>query len=283
MNDKPLLPGLYIVATPIGNLGDITLRGLATLKQVDLIACEDTRVTGKLLHQFGVKTRMTSYHEHNARQKQEEIMEVLRGGGTVALTSDAGTPLISDPGYHLVKDVAQAAIAVYPVPGACAAIAALSVSGLPTDAFVFVGFLPTQKSERDARLAPFTHLPATLVFYESANRIADTLAYLVGKLGAREAVVAREITKLHETIYRGTLADLSQWFGKNDVKGEIVLMVGAPLKQEVEEIPLDDALLAALEKMSVKDAAAFVAEQTGRSRKEVYKRAIELQPKRKSG
>ncbi len=280
MNDNPLLPGLYIVATPIGNLGDITLRALATLKKVDLIACEDTRVTGKLLHQFGIKTKMISYHEHNARTKGVEVLETLKDGGTVALTSDAGTPLISDPGHRLVKDALDAGIAVYPVPGACAAIAGLSGSGLPTDQFVFIGFLPTKAGERKALLEPLQNLPATLVFYESAPRIGATLTFLTQQLGNREAVVAREITKLHETLYRGSLAELSEWFSANDVKGEIVLMVAPPLKQDTQEIPLDDALMAALEQMSVKDAAAFVAEQTGRARKDVYKRAIELKPKR---
>lgn len=282
-SEKPVAPGLYVVATPIGNLGDISLRALAVLKSADVIACEDTRVTGKLLHHFGFKTRMISYHEHNAEARRPEIIELLTAGKVVALTSDAGTPLISDPGFRLVDEVRKSGLPVFPVPGACAAIAALSAAGLPTDSFTFIGFLPTKKGERDKKIAPFTNLPSTLVLYESANRLADTLAYLFEKLGAREAVVAREITKLYETFARGSLDELAEAFGSKDVKGEIVILISAPGQQETIEIPLDDALLEALKDNSVKDAASLVSRLLGLPRQQVYKRAVELNPKRNTG
>ena len=281
-NEKPIAPGLYIVATPIGNLGDITLRALATLKQADVIACEDTRVTGKLLHHFGIKSRMISYHEHNANAKRPEILDLLAAGKIVALTSDAGTPLISDPGFKLVEEARKLALPVFPVPGACAAIAALCASGLPTDSFTFVGFLPTKKGEREKKLAPFAHLPSTLVFYESANRLHSALEFLFEKLGDRNAVVAREITKLYETFMSGSLSKLIENYREKDVKGEIVILVGAPDQEMIIEIPLDEALGEALKDNSVKDAANLVSHLLGLPRSQVYKRALELNPKRKS-
>jgi 16S rRNA (cytidine1402-2'-O)-methyltransferase len=283
MSEKSVAPGLYIVATPIGNLGDITLRGLAVLKQADVVACEDTRVTGKLLHHFGIKSRMVSYHEHNEQAKRPEILDLIAAGKIVALTSDAGTPLISDPGFKLVEEARKAGFPVFPVPGACAAVAALSASGLPTDSFVFVGFLPTKKGDREKKLAPFSSLPSTLVFYESANRLHSALEFLYEKLGDRRAVIAREITKLYETFMQGNLCELIEQFREKDVKGEIVILVSAPDKEDIIEIPLDEALGEALKDNSVKDAASLVARLLGLPRQQVYKRAVELNPKRKSG
>ena len=283
MSEKSVAPGLYIVATPIGNLGDITLRGLAILKQADVVACEDTRVTGKLLHHFGIKSRMVSYHEHNEQAKRPEILDLIAAGKIVALTSDAGTPLISDPGFKLVEEARKAGLPVFPVPGACAAVAALSASGLATDSFVFVGFLPTKKGDREKKLAPFSSLSSTLVFYESANRLHSALEFLYEKLGDRRAVVAREITKLYETFLSGSLSDLVETYREKDVKGEIVILVGAPDKEDIIEIPLDEALGEALKDNSVKDAASLVARLLGLPRQQVYKRAVELNPKRKSG
>jgi 16S rRNA (cytidine1402-2'-O)-methyltransferase len=283
MSEKSVAPGLYIVATPIGNLGDITLRGLAVLKQADVVACEDTRVTGKLLHHFGIKSRMVSYHEHNEQAKRPEILDLIAAGKIVALTSDAGTPLISDPGFKLVEEARKAGLPVFPVPGACAAVAALSASGLPTDSFVFVGFLPTKKGDREKKLAPFSSLPSTLVFYESANRLHSALEFLYEKLGDRRAVIAREITKLYETFMQGNLCELIEQFREKDVKGEIVILVSAPDKEDIIEIPLDEALGEALKDNSVKDAASLVARLLGLPRQQVYKRAVELNPKRKSG
>ena len=221
-------PGLHIVATPIGNLGDITLRALATLAGADLIACEDTRVTRKLLDRYGIATPLTPYHDHNAAIARPKLLQRLAGGAAIALVSDAGTPLVSDPGFKLVRAAQEAGHSVTALPGASAALAALAVAGLPTDQFFFAGFLPPKQVARRARIAELARIPATLVFFETGPRIAATLADLAAELGNREAAVCRELTKLHEEIRRGDLPALAQAGATGEIRGEIVLVVAPP-------------------------------------------------------
>lgn len=218
---------LYIVATPIGNLEDITQRALRVLREVDLIACEDTRHTQKLLNHFGVTTRTISYHEHNERERAAQLCELIEQGSNVALVSDAGTPLISDPGFRIVNAAVERGINVVPVPGTAAFVAALATSGLPTDQFLFAGFLPPRATARRAKLEELRTIPATLVFYEAPHRIATALKDAADVLGNRQAVVARELTKLHEEILRGNLRELAEQFAARNIKGEIVLVIGA--------------------------------------------------------
>jgi 16S rRNA (cytidine1402-2'-O)-methyltransferase len=271
-----LSPGLYIVATPIGNLGDITIRALETLKDVALIACEDTRITGGLLHHFSINTRMMAYHEHNADEAGARLIETMRTGA-VALVSDAGTPLISDPGYRLVQSAHAAGIPVTTVPGASSVMAALTLAGLPTDQFFFGGFLPSRTSARKAMIADLARIPATLVLFESPNRIADSLADLAEGLGNRHACLTRELTKKFEETRRGTLAELGETVILDPPRGEIVLVIAAP-DTAAAATPADiEALLrAALVRLSVKDAAAEVASITGTSKREVYAHALQL-------
>lgn len=220
------MPGtLYLVATPIGNLQDISLRALETLKTVDLIACEDTRHTRKLLTHFGIRARLTSYHEHNEQARAEELSKLLTDGKSVAVVSDAGTPAICDPSFRIVQKAQEIGARVVPVPGAAAFVNALIVSGLPTDSFFFGGFLPSKKSERRNRLEEIKSIPATLVFYETPHRIAKSLADCLEILGNRKAAVARELTKLHEEIVRGDLKELAGKFAEKPAKGEIVLVI----------------------------------------------------------
>ncbi|MDD3370571.1 MAG: 16S rRNA (cytidine(1402)-2'-O)-methyltransferase [Alphaproteobacteria bacterium] len=271
-----LSAGLYVVATPIGNLGDISLRALTVLACADAIACEDTRTSGVLLQAFGIKKPTLSYHDHNADERRPDLMQRIARGEALALISDAGMPAIADPGFKLVRDCREAGYAVTVVPGANAAITALASSGLPTDQFLFAGFLPPKSAARKKEAASYKAGEATLVFYEAPQRLADTLADLSEVLGAkRPAAVARELTKFFEEIKRGTLSELADYYKDHSVKGEIVLLIGKA--EETVEIDLDGLLAARLEKLSVRDAVAEVAEMTGASKKDVYARALKLQ------
>jgi len=220
------MPGtLYVVATPIGNLADITQRALQILKDVELIACEDTRHTRKLLQHFGINTKTTSYHEHNENQRGDELLDLLKQGSDIAVVSDAGTPAISDPGFRLVRSAIENEITVVPVPGPSALITALVAAGLPTDEFFFAGFLPPRASARQTRLRGLASVPGTLIFYEAPHRLAATLKDAYETLGEREAVVARELTKLHEEVRRGRLSDLVEHYSQVEPRGEIVLLI----------------------------------------------------------
>lgn len=273
-----LEPALYIVSTPIGNLGDITVRALETLAASSLIACEDTRVTATLTQKFGLKTPLLAYHEHNANKQRPKILAELEAGGAVALVSDAGTPLVSDPGYRLVRDVVAEGHSVIPIPGASAPLAGLVASGLPSDTVLFAGFLPQKGGPKSKRLEELAKIPATLVFFESPHRTGATLEQMAEILGAeREAVVARELTKRFETFERGSLKNLASRMADRQIKGEIVILVGPPEeKPEAEASDLDALLLEALADMPVSAAAKKVAKATGLDRNEVYKRALDL-------
>ncbi|MFL2669375.1 MAG: 16S rRNA (cytidine(1402)-2'-O)-methyltransferase [Alphaproteobacteria bacterium] len=271
--------GLHIVATPIGNLSDITLRAIAVLRAADAIACEDTRVTGKLKFEFGLAAELIAYHEHNADRVTPGIIKRLKSGETVALVSDAGTPLVSDPGYRLVKVALSNDIAVIPVPGASALLAALSVSGLPTDRFVFEGFLPTKSIARRKILNRSAAVDATLIFYESPKRLASSLGDMAEILGSRNAVIARELTKRFEQISRGTLENLASQIETAPIlKGEVTIVIAPPQGTEPPSKEKIDSLLTdAIARQSVRDAANLVAEATGMPRRPLYQRAIELQ------
>lgn len=275
---SPLASGLYLVATPIGNLGDITLRALEVLKGVDLIACEDTRVTGKLLGHYGIRAEMFPYHDHSGEEARAALLARLGSGGRVALVSDAGTPLLSDPGYKLTRAAAAAGIAIVPVPGASAALAALQVSALPPDRFLFAGFLPPKSGARRHAIAALAAVPATLVFYETGPRLAAALADLAAVLGPRPAAVARELTKLFEEVKRGTLADLAAAYRDAPVpKGEIAVVVGAPAADApADDVDVDRLIETAMGFLTLRDAATAVAEATGMPRKEIYRRALAL-------
>lgn len=276
---RPLEPALYLVATPIGNLGDITLRALETLAGADVLACEDTRVTRVLLDRYGIATRPHAYHEHNADEVGPKLVAALDEGRSVALVSDAGTPLVSDPGYRLGQLALAAGHRVVPIPGASAPLAALVGSGLPNDAFLFAGFLPTKDKARRDRLGELSTVPATLVFFESPHRIGATLAAAADVLGAdRPAAVCRELTKTFEEFRRGTLAELAAHYAANpQVKGEIVLVVGPPAERAPPEAADVDAILSLLIRdMSAGKAATEAARQTGMPRRELYQRLLEL-------
>jgi 16S rRNA (cytidine1402-2'-O)-methyltransferase len=272
-----LAPGLHIVATPIGNLRDMTLRGLEVLAAADVIACEDTRVTRKLIDHYGITTPLTPYHDHNAAEARPKLIARLAAGDVVALVSDAGTPLVSDPGFKLVRAVHEAGHAVTTVPGASAALAALAVAGLPTDRFFFEGFLPVKRGQRQARIAELARIPATLLLFETGPRIAAALADLAEGFGSREAAVCRELTKLHEEVRRGDLAALAAHYDSaGEPRGEIVLVIAPPAAEVVDAADLDTLLHNALARVSVKEAVAEVAAITGRPRREIYQRALEL-------
>ncbi|QCI78984.1 16S rRNA (cytidine(1402)-2'-O)-methyltransferase [Hankyongella ginsenosidimutans] len=279
-SDKPLAPGLHIVATPIGNLGDITLRAIETLAKADLIAAEDTRVAAKLLRHLGLETPVVPYHDHNAQTMRPHLIERLQGGATIALVSDAGTPLVSDPGLKLVQAALDAGIPVTAAPGPCAAIAALTLAGLPTDRFCFCGFLPPKSAARQTALADLAAIPATLLFYEGPSRLAAMLGDAAQVLGKREAAVARELTKLHEEVVRGDLADLAARYAMLEPpRGELVVLIGPPTAQPAASAQDVDALLtAALQTHRTKDAATLVAAQTGLPRASLYERALALKP-----
>ena len=277
-----LAPGLYLVATPIGNLGDVTLRALATLAAADVIACEDTRVSAKLLGRYGITTPLTPYHEHNAASARPKLLARLADGESVALISDAGTPLVSDPGYKLVRAARAAGALVTSLPGPSAVLAALTASGLPTDRFFFEGFLPAKAGQRRSRIAELSAIPATLVFFESAPRIGTTLADLAQALGAREAAVCREMTKLHEEVARGELPALARDFAvEGRARGEIAIVIAPPQPQREHRASDIDALLRdALDRLSVKEAVAEIAAVTGQPRRSVYQRALILNKER---
>src|SRR4051812_2129186 len=224
------VPGLHLVATPIGNLGDITLRGLQTLAGVDLIACEDTRITRRLIERYGIATRLTPYHEHNAAAARPKLLQQLAQGASIALVSDAGTPLISDPGFKLVREVSGTGHPVIPLPGPSSVLAALAVAALPTDRFFFEGFLPPKQAARRARLAELARVDATLVLFESGNRVQDTLHDLADLIGGRDAAVCRELTKMHEEVRRGPLSELAQTADALETRGEFVLVIGPPAR-----------------------------------------------------
>ncbi len=272
-----LPPGLYLVATPIGNLRDITLRAIDVLAGADVVVCEDTRVTAKLLNAYDIKKKTIAYNDHNADKQRGPVLEMLGGGGRVALVSDAGTPLVSDPGFKLVRDALDLGIPVTPVPGACAPVAALQIAGLPTDRFVFVGFLPPKSGARRTALQEWAATPATLVMFESGPRLAASLADMAAVFGAdRPAAVVREITKKFEESRRGTLAELAAWYADNEALGEIVVLAGPGAAPVATEDDIEAQLSAALKTMSVRDAAAAVAAATGQPKKKIYEIALKL-------
>ncbi len=268
---------LYVVATPIGNLEDISPRALRILGEVDVIACEDTRHTRKLLDRYGISKPLVSYHEHNEQARATELLADLHAGRNIALVSDAGTPLIADPGYRLVEQAREQGLTVTPVPGACAFIAALSASGLPTDAFLFIGFLPAKQGQRRKLLAEWKSLPATLVLYEAPHRILETLEDIAATLGERQVVLARELTKIHEEFLRGTPSELAaKLAARESVKGEFTVMIARAESEPIDDTPLDDAV----EKLVASgvprmDALKTVARQRGLSKREVYKKLHE--------
>ncbi|MSP52288.1 MAG: 16S rRNA (cytidine(1402)-2'-O)-methyltransferase [Alphaproteobacteria bacterium] len=272
-------PGLYIAATPIGNLRDVTLRTLGVLRAADLIACEDTRITVRLLQRYGITAPMTSYHEHNAERVRPRLLEKLAVGAVVALVSDAGTPLISDPGYKLVRAAQSLGYCVTVLPGPSAALAALVLAGLPTDRFLFAGFLPAKSSARRRAIAAIKETEATLVFFESARRLADCLADLVAELGDREAAIARELTKIHEEVVRAPLSELSRRYSQGPTpKGEITIVVAGPdaTAPVFDDAEIDNRLRMALATQSVARAASAVAAASGRDRRTLYRRAVVL-------
>jgi len=275
---SPLDPGLYVVATPIGNLADISLRALAILAGADAVLAEDTRVSRTLLAHYGIRTPVWPYHEHNAAQARPVALRRLSQGEALALISDAGTPLVSDPGYKLVAEAIAAGFAVTAAPGASAALAALCVAGLPTDRFFFEGFLPAKSAARRERLNALAAVPGTLIFYEAPSRLAETLADLAAELGPRPAAVARELTKLHEEVRRGRLDALAEEYAAlGPPKGEIVILVGAAEpRAAISDADLDAEIKAALKTLSIKDASASVAARHGLPRRRVYARALAL-------
>ncbi|HML14481.1 MAG TPA: 16S rRNA (cytidine(1402)-2'-O)-methyltransferase [Xanthobacteraceae bacterium] len=278
----PLAPGLYLVATPIGNLRDVSLRALEILAGADVIACEDTRVTRKLLSHYGIATPLTPYHDHNAATARPKLVARLGEGARVALVSDAGTPLISDPGYRLVRAAQAAGHPVTAAPGASAVLAALAVAGLPTDRFFFEGFLPAKEAARRARIAALARIPASLVLFETGPRLAAALADLAAGLGAREAAICRELTKLHEEVRRGSLSELAHGYRALPApRGEIVIVTAPPPEEGPVGAEEVDALLRhALARLSVKDAVDEVAGLSGQPRRDVYRRALALKADR---
>lgn len=271
-------PGLYLVATPIGNLGDISLRAIALLASADTVYAEDTRHSGRLLSHYGIKARLRPYHEHNAERERPAILSALARGERLALISDAGTPLISDPGFKLVRDSAEAGHNVFSVPGASAPLSALVCSGLPSDTFLFAGFLPSRQQARLTRIRELAGISATLIFFEAPSRIAETLVDLADGLGDRLAVVARELTKLNEKLARGSLREIAADFAvRESIKGEIVIVVGGAIAGDVSEAEIEARLANELPAMSLRDAAKSVAEDLGVARKRVYEIGLRLQ------
>ena len=276
LSDAPLAPGLYLVATPIGNLRDITLRALDVLNQADLVLAEDTRVTGKLLRAYGLSKKLVLYDEHAAAQVRPRILEALANGERVALASDAGTPLISDPGYRLVRGAVAQGSSVFPIPGASAVLAGLTVAGLPTDRFLFAGFPPPKSTARRTFFAELVGVRATLVFFEGGSRLAASLADMAAVFGPREAAVARELTKLYETCIRGPLEVLAADPKLDAPKGEIVVLVGAGEEASLSAADAYAALAEAVKRLGPSEAASEVAKATGLPRRELYRRAVEL-------
>lgn len=278
---RPLAPALYLVATPIGNLADITLRALETLAAADVLACEDTRVTRVLLDRYGIKQRPTAYHEHNATEAGPRLIAALEEGRSVALVSDAGTPLVSDPGFRLVGQALERGIKVVPIPGPSAVLAALTASGLPTDAFLFAGFLPVKDGQKRSRLEALKAVPATLVFFESPRRLADTLDVARDVLGAdRQAAVGRELTKTFEEVRTSSLGELAAHYAQADTpKGEIVICIGPPGERAETPADIDRLLLSLADEMPASKAAAEAARMTGGSKPDLYRRLLELRGK----
>ena len=274
-----LAPGLYVVATPIGNLGDVTLRALRVLAAADAVLAEDTRVTRTLLAHYGIGTPLVAYHEHSGEGVRERVIERLRRGEALALVSDAGTPLVSDPGYRLAEAAIGAGVAVTPIPGASAILAALVASGLPSDRFFFEGFLPPRAAARRTRLNELAGIPGTLLLFEAPHRLPEMLADAAAILGDRPAAMARELTKRFETLRRGRLGELAAAFAaEGPPRGEVVVLVGEGAGPAPETVAagLDERLAAELGRHSLKEAVALVAAETGRPRREVYARALAL-------
>ncbi len=273
----PLAPGLYVVATPIGNLRDITIRALETLAAASVILCEDTRMSARLLDHYGIRGRRIALHEHNERAKAEEIVSRIAAGAAIALISDAGTPLLSDPGFPLIRAMAEAGQPVYPIPGASALLSALVVAGLPTDAFAFHGFLPPKAGARLNALKALSDSRETLVFYESPRRLDDTLAAMAELWGTRQAAVALELTKRFERVHRGTLPELAAQFADTETRGEAVIVVaGAAEAAAPDAADWQAALVAAMADQPLRAAVDAVAEKFGLKRKEVYDAALAL-------
>jgi 16S rRNA (cytidine1402-2'-O)-methyltransferase len=281
LNDAPLEPGLYVVATPIGNLRDITLRALDVLSRADLVLAEDTRVTGKLLSAYGLSAKLERYDEHAAERTRPKALAALASGGRVALVSDAGTPLISDPGYRLVREAADLGAKVFPVPGASALLAGLSTAGLPTDRVLFAGFPPPKSAARKTFLAEFAGLRATLVFFEGGSRLAASLADMAEVFGPRQGVVCRELTKLYETVVRAPLPDLAADPQFAAPKGELVVLVAPGRDVQATEADADAALADALSRLKPAEAAAEVAKALGLPRRDLYRRAMALRAQSK--
>lgn len=276
-----LAPGLYLVATPIGNLRDITLRALDVLRGADVIACEDTRVTRRLLDRYDIATPLVRYDDHSGDGDRRRLLDRVASGEAVALASDAGTPLVSDPGFKLVRAAVAEGLDVVPVPGPSSVLAALCLAGLPTDRFSFAGFLPEKAAGRQAALADALGLPGTVVAFEAARRLPGCLADLAALDPGRPVVVARELTKRFEEAVRGSAAELAERYRKEGPpRGEVVLVIGPPAEADAGAADLDSALRAALRDLSVKEAASAVAYMTGRKRREVYARAVELSKER---
>lgn len=276
--DPRLAPGLYVVSTPIGNLRDITLRALDILASVDVVCAEDTRVAGKLMSAFGVSARLRPYHDHNGAQARPGLLNELESGSRIALMSDAGTPLVSDPGYKFVREAAERGIPIYAIPGASAPLTALASSGLPTDRFTFAGFPPPKSGQRKRFLSEMKSSHGTLIFFEGPSRLAASLADMAEVFGQREAAVARELTKKFEETRRGFLPDLAAHYAEaGPPRGEIVILVGPPTGQEAPDASaLDAAILAADDTRPLKQIAAEIAEALGLKRRDVYERALEL-------
>ena len=276
----PLAPGLYVTATPIGHARDITLRALDVLKGCDVIAAEDTRVTAKLLAIYGIAKPMLAYNDHNAARERPRLLARMKMGQRVALVSDAGTPLVSDPGFKLVREAIAEDVRVEAIPGASALLTALVLAGLPSDRFLFAGFLPPRSGERRNALAELKSIPASLVFFESPNRLGECLADMADVLGARTAAVGRELTKLHEEVRRGTLAALAAGYVDQDTpRGEVTVVVGPPLHEAPDFARVDSLLRQALAFMPVRAAADLVAEALDTPRRAVYARALDLKAK----
>jgi 16S rRNA (cytidine1402-2'-O)-methyltransferase len=273
---EDLAPGLYVTATPIGNARDITLRALDVLKAVDLVAAEDTRVTAKLFAIHGISKPLTAYNDHNAARERPRLLSRLRDGARIALVSDAGTPLVSDPGFKLVRAAIEEGLPVHALPGASAALTGLVLSGLPSDRFLFAGFLPSKSGERQSVLEELKAVRATLIFFESGPRLAESLRDMAAVLGMRSGAVTREMTKLHEEVRRGTLAELAEAYAKESApRGEVTLLVSPPHAAETDFAAVDAALAAALAFMPLKPASEMIADLTGVSRKAVYARGLE--------
>ncbi|MXO85289.1 16S rRNA (cytidine(1402)-2'-O)-methyltransferase [Altererythrobacter aurantiacus] len=270
-----LEPGLYIVAVPIGNLGDITLRAVDVLKRCDIVACEDTRVAGKLLKHLGLRKKLWRYDDHSDEEARERLV-AMAGQQAIALTSDAGTPIVSDPGFRLVRSMQDAGVFVTSLPGACAAVTALTLSGLPNDRFLFAGFLPNREKARSETLADLAQIDATLIFYETAPRLVASLTAIADLMGDRTVAVARELTKLHEECRRGTAVSLAEHYREKPPRGEIVLLVAPPSERAIDDDETDRLLVEAMRELKPSKAAAQVAKESGRDRKALYARALEL-------